>query len=288
MIVPSDKVPPYADIDALLARYDALLFDAYGVLVSASGALPGAREVIERLHEDGREYLVVSNDSSRTVSTCAAHYASFGLEIPEARIVTSGSLIGRFFEERALRGARAAVLGPDDSVRMVRDAGATLVEVNDGFDVLVVGDESGFPFLETVDDVITQLFRAYGDGREVTLLLPNPDLLYPSGEDAFGIAAGGVALLIEAALARRFPGRALAFHRLGKPSRPIFDEAQRRLPGRSLLMLGDQIETDVRGALDAGIDVALVETGIDRWSEASAARPTWRLSSLRSAGGSEG
>lgn len=280
MIVPSDKVPPYTDIDALLERYDALLFDAFGVLVSQGGALPGAPELIRRLNDDGRDYLIVSNDASRTLETCAAFYGGFGLDIPEAHIVTSGSLIAPFFEERALRGARAAVLGPEDSQRMVRDAGATLVGVNDGFDVLVIGDESGFPFVETVDDVITQLFRAYAKGRDVTLLLPNPDPLYPKGDDAYGIAAGSVALLIESALSRRFPGRPLAFHRLGKPSKPIFDEAKRRLAGRSLVMLGDQIETDVRGALDAGLDVALVETGVDRWSEASRLTPTWRLSSL--------
>ena len=50
------------------------------------------------------------------------------------------------------------------------------------------------------------------------LILPNPDLIYPRGEHSFGIAAGGVALLFEAALRRRYPGRDdLAFVRLGKP-----------------------------------------------------------------------
>lgn len=274
------SAPTEIHIDALLERYDALLFDAFGVLVSQGGALPGAPELIRRLNEEGRDYLIVSNDSSRTLESCAAFYGGFGLEIPKERIVTSGSLIAPFFAERGLEGARAAVLGPEDSQRMVRDAGATLVGVNEGFDVLVIGDESGYPFVDTVDDVITQLFRAFGAGREVALLLPNPDPLYPKGEDAYGIAAGSVALIVEAALARRFPGRTLTFHRLGKPSRPIFDEAKRRLPNQKLVMLGDQIETDVRGALEAGLDVALVETGVDRWTESSTLTPTWRLPSL--------
>jgi ribonucleotide monophosphatase NagD (HAD superfamily) len=40
------------------------------------------------------------------------------------------------------------------------------------------------------------------------------------------------------------------------------------------------VETDVRGALDAGIDAVLVETGLDRLSAASAVQPTFRLLSL--------
>lgn len=272
--------PAPITIEALLARYDALLFDAYGVLVSQSGALPGAAALISRLNEEQRDYLVVSNDASRTVARCQAFYASLGLAIPKERIVTSGSLIARFFEHEQLQGARTAVLGPEDSKQMVHDAGGLLVDVTEDFDVLVVADEAGFSFVASVEAAITHLFRAIGAGREVTLLLPNPDVLYPKGADAFGIAAGSVALVIEAALARRFPGRGLAFHRLGKPARPIFDEAKRRLPGASLVMLGDQVETDVRGALCAGIDVALVETGVDRYSERSAATPTFLLASL--------
>jgi len=96
-------------------------------------------------------------------------------------------------------------------------------------------------------------------------VLPNPDLVYPKGSGEFGFTAGAMALLIETALARRFPGRGLAFDRLGKPAPHLFAEAQRRLGVARVVMIGDQIETDIAGARAAGIDAALLE-GVSRWS----------------------
>jgi ribonucleotide monophosphatase NagD (HAD superfamily) len=48
-------------------------------------------------------------------------------------------------------------------------------------------------------------------------------------------------------------------------------------------MIGDQLETDVAGARAAGIDAALLVTGVTRWqdeSTSSSAAPTYLLDSL--------
>ncbi len=102
-------------------------------------------------------------------------------------------------------------------------------------------------------------------------MLPNPDLVYPKGGGELGFTAGAIAMLIEAALARRFPALQLAFVRLGKPEPHLFAHAAGLLgiPPRRLIMIGDQLETDVAGARAAGIDAALL-AGISRWEHARA------------------
>jgi len=65
---------PSITVDELLARYDLFLLDAYGVLVSASGALPGAADLVRRIPQQGKEYLVVTNDASRSPETSARRY----------------------------------------------------------------------------------------------------------------------------------------------------------------------------------------------------------------------
>jgi ribonucleotide monophosphatase NagD (HAD superfamily) len=45
-------------------------------------------------------------------------------------------------------------------------------------------------------------------------------------------------------------------------------------------MIGDQVETDIRGAAAVGIDSALVAGGVAGAQLASAIRPTYRLQSL--------
>lgn len=250
-----------ATIDELVERYSALLFDAYGVLSYSVGALPGAVELIDRLNRMGKPYYVLTNDASALPESRAARYRKVGLNVDAERIITSGSLLKAYFAEHGLVGARCAVLGTEDSAEYVRLAGGDVVLAADGFDVLVVGDQSGFPFEDGVNMVLTALFRMFDTEDMPRLLLPNPDLVYPS-DDGFGIASGSVALIIEAALRQRYPERGLEFERLGKPNGAIFEAALGLTGTRDMVMFGDTLETDIRGANAFGIDSVLVAGGV--------------------------
>jgi HAD superfamily hydrolase (TIGR01450 family) len=277
-----------ATLEELIGRYAVLLFDAYGVLVHASGALPGAAELIDRLNRQGKPYYILTNDASRLPETAAAMLRGYGLAVPSERIITSGALLANHFAARGLAGSRCVVLGSEDSVRFVEQAGGRVVPPADDFDVLVICDETGFPFLETADLLLGALYRKFDRREAVHLLLPNPDLIYPKADRGFGFAAGSVALIFEAALRLRYPDReALGFERLGKPHAAIFEEALRRGGSRDMLMFGDQLETDIRGANGFGIPSVLVGTGVNGAGATgipAPLRPTFRLASLRRSG----
>jgi ribonucleotide monophosphatase NagD (HAD superfamily) len=71
--------------------------------------------------------------------------------------------------------------------------------------------------------------------------------------------------------------------RPGKPNAPPFAEALRRSGTRDMVMLGDQLETDIRGANDFGFDSVLVTTGVTaspRTPLAAQVRPAYYLRSL--------
>ena len=136
--------PPEISVEELLGRYDVFFIDAYGVLVSSGGALPGAASFLRRLAAAGKESLIVSNDASRSPATSAARYGRFGLPVEADRILTSGLLLGDHFAAAGLRGARCIVLGTDDSEAYVRDAGGEVVRPDDdSAKVLVVADDDG-------------------------------------------------------------------------------------------------------------------------------------------------
>jgi len=253
---------PHIDVASLVRRYEVLLLDAYGVLVHSGGALPGAAHLVDTLNAAGKPYYVLTNDASKLPATAAAHYQGYGLAIETDRIITSGLLLEGHFTTHGLIGARCVVLGTEDSRRYVAQAGGRIVPPAQSFDALVIADEFGFPFLETVDAALSGLFRALDQQRPVHLVLPNPDLIYPSGE-GFGIAAGSVALMFEGALRLRYPNRTdLRFARLGKPHAAMFAEALRRSGTRNMVMVGDQIDADIGGAHEFGLDSVLVGTGV--------------------------
>jgi len=267
-------------IDEILQRYAVVLLDAYGVLVHSSGALPGALEFVDRLNRSRKAYYLLTNDASKLPETAAARYQGFGLALDAARIVTSGTLLKYYFARHHLVGARCVVLGPQDSFRYVEMAGGRVVSATDRFDVVVVCDEAGFSFLETVDAVLTGLFHKIDRQEQIQLVLPNPDLIYPKADGGFGITSGSIAMVLEAAMQRRYPDRqGLQFVRLGKPETPIFQEALQRSGTRNMVMIGDQLETDIRGASAFGLDSVLITGGVSS-AELSAVRPTYWMPSL--------
>ncbi len=262
----------------LIDAYDGVLLDAYGVLVNSAEALPGARELLDTLRQRQVPHFVVTNDASRLPATIAERLAGLGLgAVDPDHIITSGSLLAPYFSDHQLAGARCFVLGPQDAKTYVREAGGVVVDIacDADCDVVAVCDEAGYEFLATVEDTLSALFRQLDAGAQVRLVMPNPDLIYPKPGGAFGFTSGGAVLLLEAGLDRRYPTRKLRFDRLGKPFPHMFEDAKRRAGSDNLLMVGDQLETDIAGARAANLDAALLNTGVTKWDEAGAGeRPT--------------
>lgn len=259
----------------LLEEYDGILLDAYGVLVDVEGPLPGARELVAAMHERRIPYAICSNDASRLPATYAARFARAGLPIPAERITSAAQLLDGYFAEHRLAGARVAVLGTADSAAFVTAAGGEVVPLCAGMeiDALAICDDEGFDFKEGLDLALSAAVRAVAAGHPLRLILPNPDLLYPKSATELGFTAGSVAGMIEAGLARKFPDRVVRFDRLGKPRPELLHHARRKVLGElaepRLVMVGDQMETDIAAAHAAGMDSALVD-GVSRWQYVAA------------------
>ena len=254
-------------VQTLVAPYDGLLLDAYGVLIDDTGPLPGAKAFLAMLRERRKAFVVVTNGSSRTPSDAASHYHDMGLKIDEHEILSSGSVLADYLDEEGLRGQRTAVLGTSGSVAFASEAGAAIVDGagGDDFDILVVANQGDYAFVPSIDAVFSTICRQIDAGRAPRLILTNPDIIYPRGPGLFGVTAGAVATMIEAALKARYGDAGTPqFVKLGKPFAPIFTAAKRRVGCSNVVMIGDQIATDVVGALSSGIAAALIATGVSR------------------------
>lgn len=252
-------------MDVLLNQYDTLLFDAYGVLVNANEALQGARELIEKLNRINKSYYILSNGSSRSPESTALSYQKKGLQIPSERVINSGSLVPKWINQQKIVSDKVYILGPESCHFMLEGTQCKpCSKGSDDFDLLIIGNQDGYPFVETIDHVISSLFTIFSKKGSIPLLLPNPDLIYPKNQGV-GITGGMVAKMIESALQLRFPNESISFFNLGKPYSEIFVEAKRRSGEEaSLIMIGDQLYTDVRGANNAGIDSVLIGTGLTK------------------------
>ena len=277
------KMVPWITLGELTERFEVILLDSDGVLVRGLWAVPEAPAAIRKLNAEGKPYFVLTNDASALPETRAARYAGLGLEIDASRIISSGLLLKEHFRSLDLAGASCVVLGTEDSASYVRQAGGEIVPFDEDFEVLVIGDQEGFPFVEATGKVLSTLFRRVDGGEPPHLVLPNPDLMYPEG-DGYCFASGAVAQLFESAIAERYQCRLdLKFTRLGKPHPAMFEEAIRQCGTRSMAMIGDNPGTDIRGANHAGITSVLMEMGLSSLDPSllpEPDRPKYRILSL--------
>ena len=269
-------------IEELIDRYAVLLLDSSGVLIHGA-PLPGAVEFISELNRSRKPYLVLTNDASRLPERWASLYRNMGLEIPSERIITAGSLLAEHFAANDLKGSHCVVIG-EDYPRHVEGAGGIIVSADAPFDVLVITNPTDDGFLDTANAVLSALFQRLDRQEAVHLVCLNPDLIYPHGDQEWGFGPGSVALFFEAALELRYPDRDdLLFVRLGKPHDPIFVEALRRSGTRDMVMIGDQMKTDILGANSFGLDSVLMTTGVTTvvpGATPSELRPTYLIDTL--------
>lgn len=277
--------PERLSFRALVDRHDAILFDAYGVLVNAAGALPGAADAVSLLIARDQPFLVVTNDASRSPERASARFTRLGIPVRPEHVLSSGMLIAPALQAYGLQGRRVVVLGTGDSAGYARQVGALVVapDVADPAEAVVIADEGGFDTLGTLDDTLSMILAAHAAGRRTTLLLANPDLVYPSAAGHFGFTAGSLAGMLERALELLLGDAAPRFDVLGKPARRHFDAALERVGTRNAVMLGDTLHTDIAGARAVGIASGIVLTGVTTEAQVLAAAadgPTYLLEHL--------
>ena len=199
-------------------------------------------------------------------------------------IITSGTLLSPYFGEHDLSGSRCLVLGPEDAQQLCRQAGGEVVPLDSSAtaEVIVIADQKGFDLAYGLDLALTAALRRLDAGETLHVVLCNPDLIYPLQTGQYGFTAGALGAMFERVLGERYPDDSYTFARLGKPYAPIFDEALRRAESNNVVMIGDQLMTDILGANRSGIDSALVMSGLATTAMQShpEIRPTYLLQDL--------
>jgi NagD protein len=221
------------------------LTDMDGVLVHEEKALPGAAEFLERLVDEGRRFLVLTNNSIFTPRDLAARLARTGLYVPEESIWTSALATADFLATQ-LPGGSAYVIGEAGLTTALYEAGYTLTDTDP--DYVVLGETRTYSF-----EAITRAIRLIGRGAR--FIATNPDVTGPSPEGPLP-ATGSVAAMIT-----RATGAEPYF--VGKPNPMMFRSAMNRIEAHSesTIMVGDRMDTDVVAGIEAGLETVLVLSG---------------------------
>lgn len=255
---------------SLLDLYDALLFDLDGTLMHGAQPIPHAPEAVEIARGAGRTVVFATNNASRTPQQAAEHLAVVGISARAEEFVTSPQVASRLLADRLGPGAKVLVVGGPSLGAQVREAGLTPVDA-DAEDVVAVvqgwSPDLDWPRLAE---------GAYAIRRGAYWMATNVDATLPTER---GLAPGNGSLV---AALRHATGAEPAV--AGKPEPGMFEVAAREHSARRPLIIGDRLDTDIEGAVRAGMDSLLVLTGVDGIEDALRAdpirRPTFVLPDL--------
>ena len=230
---------------------DCWLTDMDGVLVHENQALPGAAALIQQWQDQGKPFLVLTNNSIFTPRDLAARLRASGLHVPEDRIWTSALATADFCASQ-IPGGSAFVIGESGMTNALHEVGFILTETAP--DYVVVGETRNYSF-----EAITKAIRLIVGGAR--FIVTNPDATGPSAEGVMP-ATGAIAALITKATGKD-P------YVVGKPNPMMFRSAMNKIGAHSenTGMIGDRMDTDIVAGIEAGLHTILVLTGISDQSE---------------------
>jgi HAD superfamily hydrolase (TIGR01458 family) len=228
---------------ASLGGVEGLLLDLSGVIYVQDEAVPGAAEALERLRADGIPIRLVTNTTMRPARSILERLDRLGIEADPGELITPATLAKRRCEEAGFESVALVVL---DELREDLEG---LEEKGDSADVVIVGDLGD----QWDYDVLNRAFRRLMDGAELIALQKNR---YWETSDGLSLDAGPFVASLEYAIGSEAEV-------MGKPSEAFFELALSEL-GTSAdhaAMVGDDVEADVGGAMEAGLAGILVKTG---------------------------
>jgi NagD protein len=230
-------------------RAKGFIFDLDGTVYLSERLIPGADRTIAHLRRQGGRVCFLSNKALQTRGHYAAKLTRLGIPTQEGEVINSSLVMVRYLQKRA-PGARLFVLGELPLVEELQEAGFSLCDDPAQIQWVIASFDRTFDYRK-----VYIACQALWQGARFAAT--NPDRTCPVAGGELPDCAGVIAHL-EAVTLRKVEAV------VGKPS-PYTIEAILELldlPPEDCLLVGDRIETDIRMGREAGMQTALVMTGV--------------------------
>lgn len=232
---------------ALIDGFDVALFDLDGVVYLGPDPVPGVPEALAQLSRRGTGLMYVTNNAARPAGTVVDQLNNLGIEAGLEQVLTSAQVAVSALTKELPAGATVLVCGSDSLASLLRDAGFGIVDSARARPDAVI--QGYFPTLNWA--MFEEAALAVQDGA--AWYATNSDATRPT--DRGLVPGAGAAIAVLATVLGRQPTI------FGKPYRPMLDEAITRTQAQHPIFVGDRLDTDIEGAVNAGIDSLLVFSG---------------------------
>jgi HAD superfamily hydrolase (TIGR01450 family) len=243
----------------LCELYDLGMLDLDGVVYIGKEAVPGAVEALSAARQAGMRLAYLTNNASRPAADVGQHLRDLEIPADDDDVVTAAQAVAHLVADAVPTGSTVLLVGGEGLRVPLEERGLRCVTSLENDPVAVVQGfhpDLGWRALAEA---------AYAIERGLPWFASNTDLTIPTGR---GIAPGNGSL-VQAVQNATGATPIVA----GKPERALFDETLERMTAERPLMVGDRLDTDIDGAINAGIDSLAVLTGVTSLHDVAALPP---------------
>ena len=234
-------------MSALVDGYDAAFFDLDGVIYLGPHPVPGAPEALAELGRLRKLVMYVTNNAARPAQVVIDQLRGLGFAADPDNVLTSAQVAAVMLPRELPAGAKVLVCGSANLAGLLEAAGFVIVpSADDHPDAVVQGYDPDLTWRRL--DEATLAIQA-----GARWFATNDDASRPTDRGLVPGVGGQIAVIATA-----LGGEPTTF---GKPFRPMLDEAVRRTRATHPIFVGDRLDTDIEGAVNAGMDSLLVLSG---------------------------
>ncbi len=247
-----------------------IFIDLEGVLHIGTQMIEGADEVLQQLRKKGFILRFLTNTSTQSRANLQQKLTQIGLNIELYEILNTPRATARYLQQQQLARYRL-ILSPETQPDFLAYP-SQILSNDEPLQAIVIGDT---PELWTHEVLTTIFTRLMNDNCELITLHKNK----------FWQTSDGLKLDIGALIAGLEYASGKTATVIGKPSATFFTVAlnDAQLTANEVIMIGDDIDSDIGGCQNCGITGVLVKTGKYRaeYAEKSSIKPHLVIDSIK-------
>ncbi len=224
----------------------AFLIDMDGVINRGHTLIPGAKEFVDQLKKTRYPFLFITNNSYYTPAELKGRMADLGIGVEEKNFYTSAMATAMFLDYQKPK-CSAYVIGGRGLLVELNKMGIAITRKNP--DYVIIGETDEYDYMKIMEATLL-----ISEGAR--FIATNPDITGPTARGPVP-ACGALVAPIE-----KVTGVTPYF--LGKPNPAMMYWARKHINVHSAncFMIGDRMDTDIVGGLEAGMTCCLVLSGV--------------------------
>ncbi|MCE3233040.1 MAG: HAD-superfamily subfamily hydrolase, hypothetical 3:HAD-superfamily hydrolase, subfamily [Rickettsiaceae bacterium] len=247
------KIQPYNNLRSVIDNYDAFIIDLWGVIHDGIVAYPGVNDCLGQMKNKGKKIIFLSNAPRRAFR---AVEGLIRVGVPDNlydHIITSGEVTHEYIKSNKHGlGKKYLMIGPDRDADLINDLDYQLVSSPADADFIIV---TGF---DNDDDILEDKIPLLNECliHNLPLICANPDYVI--------VRQSGKRALCAGAIAEKYADMGGTITQFGKPYEQVYHKALSLINCKidRVAAIGDNLDTDIKGAINFGIDSYLIAGGI--------------------------